>query len=70
MFFSIKTPFRETPGGDKRPYDTVRLTPSVDRDNGLGSIIHELDDTTILLEGGGKAVITSMEIKEITSSWK
>ena len=34
------------------------------------SIIHELDDTKIVFEGGGKAVIKSMEINEVTSSWK
>ena len=34
------------------------------------SIIHELDDTKILFEGGDKAVIKSMEINEVTSSWE
>ena len=34
------------------------------------SIIHELEDTRLLFEGGGKAVIQSMEINEVTSSWK
>ncbi|MBT3192015.1 MAG: glycoside hydrolase family 32 protein [Verrucomicrobia bacterium] len=34
------------------------------------SIIHELDDTKTLFEGGDKAVIKSMEINEVTSSWK
>jgi sucrose-6-phosphate hydrolase SacC (GH32 family) len=34
------------------------------------SIIHELEDTRLLFEGGGKAMIQSMEINEVTSSWK
>jgi len=34
------------------------------------SIIHELEDTKISFEDGGKTVIKSMEINEVTSSWK
>ncbi len=34
------------------------------------SIIHELEDTKVSFEGGSKAVIQSMEINEITSSWR
>lgn len=34
------------------------------------SVIHELDDTKISFEGGGKTVIQSMEINEVTNSWK
>ena len=33
-------------------------------------MIHELDDTKISFEGGGKAIIKSMEINEVTSSWE
>jgi len=33
-------------------------------------MIHELDDTNILLDSGGKTVIKSMEINEVMSSWK
>jgi len=34
------------------------------------SIIHELEDTKVSFEGGGKTVIKSMEINEVTSSWE
>ena len=34
------------------------------------SVIHELEDTKVSFEGGGKAVIQSMEVNEVTSSWK
>ena len=34
------------------------------------SIIHELEDTKISFEDGGKTVIKSMEINEVMSSWK